>query len=98
MFLQEKLGKLKSATGSPTQPLPPRLTAAAIEAFLDCGWFAQEGCKWVMDKVRGARGGQEGCKWVMDKVRGWAGGLQMGDGKGAGCTGFIHVPWAGKGS
>ena len=85
MFLQEKLGKLKSATGSPTQgPLPPRLTAAAIEAFLDCGWFAQEGCKWVMDKVcECGWGGREDCKWVMDKVRG--------------ARDSSYVPWAGKG-
>lgn len=70
MFLQEKLGKLRStAGGSPAQPLPPRLTAASIEVFLDCSWFAQEGCKWVMDKVRGERDAENGL-WMGQGERG----------------------------
>ena len=54
LFLQEKLGKLKSSNtiaASGQLLLPPRITATAIEAFLDCGWFARGGCKWILDRV-----------------------------------------------
>ena len=47
--------KLKSAGQAAGEgaALPPKLTATAVEAFLDCSWFARGGggCKWVVDKV-----------------------------------------------
>ncbi len=56
LFLQEKLGKLKHSGSQAVAVasggmLPPRLSAAAVEAFLDCRWFVEGGCEWVLEKV-----------------------------------------------
>ncbi|GAX86266.1 hypothetical protein CEUSTIGMA_g13678.t1 [Chlamydomonas eustigma] len=55
LFLQEKLLKLKHTGGTAhTQNglLPPRLTASAIEKFLECGWpTSQGGHECMVSKV-----------------------------------------------
>lgn len=69
LFLQEKLERLAPPStlaasaaapqgmgmGAAASVLPPRLTPAAVETFLQCDQFAEVGCRWLVHKVCMAR-------------------------------------------
>ena len=52
LFLQEKFSKLRQpAAPAARMRLPPRLTAAAVEAFLCCEQLAGAGTAWLVEQV-----------------------------------------------
>ncbi|GLC41129.1 hypothetical protein PLESTB_001794500 [Pleodorina starrii] len=52
LFLQEKFSKLRQpAAPAARMRLPPRLTAAAVEAFLTCEQLADRGCAWLAEQA-----------------------------------------------
>ncbi|KAG2425809.1 hypothetical protein HXX76_013434 [Chlamydomonas incerta] len=55
LFLQEKFSKLRQpAAPAARMRLPPRLTAAAVEAFLSCEQLAGAGTAWLVEQAMAA--------------------------------------------
>ncbi|KXZ51670.1 hypothetical protein GPECTOR_11g122 [Gonium pectorale] len=52
LFLQEKFSKLRQpAAPAERLRLPPRLTAAAVEAFLGCEQLVERGAAWLVEQA-----------------------------------------------
>lgn len=53
------LGGMATPVSSAPGPMPPKLDAAGVEAFLGCQFFVEQGVQWLVAQVRGK--GVEAC-------------------------------------